>query len=156
MIANWYGKDKLNLRGQRTVNNTNRLDFNCGGYALETYNWYLPVAKQEQGEKMFGWCRSMALEEVLDKTVKHMLKEFKGKLRVIKDVAELQEGEYAIAYCVGEEDFHYIKRHDSGHWLHKTGRNPRIKRMTKKDVFSGMWCDGMYHSEVVLFAKKRV
>lgn len=155
MIADWFGNDKLNKKGNRDLNNTNRIGFNCGGYALETFNWYLPYDEEEQGREMFGIFADMPEEEVLEITVNAMLKEFRGRLRVIQKVEELKDDEYAIAYRVGERDFHYCKRNSRGVWFHKRGQTPKIERMTTEQVFSRSWGKGRYTSEVVLLAKKK-
>ena len=153
MIANWYGKDRLNKKGRRNLETTNRRDFNCGGYALETFNWYQP-GTEEQNREMFGWCSDMDNEERLELSVNAMLKDFKGVLRVIEDVKELKEDEYAIAFRVCERDFHYAKRNKRGVWFHKTGNAPIVKRYTIEELFSSEW-GGVYDSKIVLMAKKK-
>lgn len=35
-------KDAFNLERKRSENTEHDVDYNCGGYALETYNWFLP------------------------------------------------------------------------------------------------------------------
>ena len=154
MITNYYGKDQYNKKKRRGLDTVNRFDFNCGGYALETYNWYLPVEGLRQASRYFDSWYDEDREEVLEDTVKHMLKEFKGKLRIIQNVEELKDNEYAIAYRIGDGDFHFAKRNKKGVWFHKRGKTPYIERMTKEEVFSSSW-GHRYDSPIVLFAKIR-
>ena len=47
MIRNWDSKyldDVYNEFGTRTRKNVEGHQFNCGGYALETYNWICPYS----------------------------------------------------------------------------------------------------------------
>lgn len=158
MIARFEGKDPLNRRKNRTFAGTNRLDYNCGGYALETFNWYCPYREDEKGEFWTYWGElndeDYTKEEVLRLTTERMIEEFKGCLRVIQDVSELQEGEYAIAYRIADDDFHFAKRNSKGLWFEKRGSEPKILIMKKEEVFGENWND-RYDSEVVLLAKKR-
>lgn len=39
--------DALNTKNCRNENNVNTLTFNCGGYALETFNWFLPIKNKD-------------------------------------------------------------------------------------------------------------
>lgn len=155
MIKNYYGADKFNKKGLRNMMNTNKLHYNCGGYALETYNWYCPYPTEDKGKEMFGYWASMSLEEKLEISVKQMLREFKGTLRVIDDIDELENDEYAVAFKLGERDFHFAKRTSRGNWLQKRGNTPKIETMTKERVFSEEWAGGIYSSRLVLFAKKK-
>lgn len=133
------------------LKNTNRRSFNCGGYALETFDWYCPthlLSNLETKEERERYSR---------KAVRYMLEEF-DDLRVINDLNELEDNEYAIAFRVGYDDFHYVKRADNGVWYHKSGGNPKIRRMKKDVVFGKEWVNPLdrfctYDSEIVLFAK---
>lgn len=133
------------------LKNTRRSSFNCGGYALETFDWYCP-------SYLYGYLRTKEEKERFSaKAVRYMLDEF-DDLRVINDVDELKDDEYAIAFRVGYDDFHYVKRADNGVWYHKSGGNPKIRRMKKDIVFGEEWVNPLdssctYDSKVVLFAK---
>ena len=39
--------DPLNNQKTRNIKNSNRYNYNCGGYALETFSWYCPHTKQD-------------------------------------------------------------------------------------------------------------
>jgi hypothetical protein len=83
-----------------------------------------------------------------------MLEVFKDKLRVIEDLHELKKNEYAIAYRMGAEDFHFMRRKRNGHWYHKMGMCT-IQPILKEDVFSPCWYNDWgdeYNSRIVLLA----
>lgn len=39
--------DARNILNRRNIENVNLLAFNCGGYALETYNWFVPIKSKD-------------------------------------------------------------------------------------------------------------
>lgn len=119
-----------------------RRSYNCGGYALNTFDWYCPdgawmgVSNDDESVQYYADC---------------MVEEFNGKLRIIQDVSELTDKEYAVAFRTRNGDFHFCKRDDSGNWRHKRGRTEPLHRITKKEVFSEQWPGG-YDSRIILFA----
>ena len=152
-------RDRLNTKRLRKLKNTPRKEFNCGGYALDTFSWYCPLSRSDWDlnnlyERFDGdW---MA---VLQYTVDYMLNDFNGKLRVIQNLDELQEGEEAVAYRIEQDedwaDFHYVRRKRNGVWYGKMGRCPMIFRYTEEQVFdykSDAWQNGRYDSNMILFA----
>lgn len=153
MVLNYelFEGDLLNKERRRNVGNTDKSEYNCGGYALEVFNWYLPYERKYRYD-LFSSMYST--EERLEIMVNFMLEEFKGELRIIDKIEDLKNEEYAIAFRTGKNDFHYIKRADNGHWFHKMGGTHRIDTMTKDEVLnSESWRYGEYCSKVVLLAK---
>ena len=152
-----YRFDRLNKLNKRSLSNTYARAFNCGGFALKTFSWYCPFRKGDRDlENLYDRFNGDYLA-VLQYTVDYMLKDFKGKLRVIQDLAELQEGEEAVAYRIETDcwDFHYIRRKKNGKWYGKIGWLPEIRRYTEEEAFdykSGAWGNGRYNSEMILFA----
>ncbi|MEG2697236.1 MAG: hypothetical protein RR952_06675 [Cetobacterium sp.] len=156
MVIEWYGKDKLNFKGERNLNNSNRITYNCGGYALETYSWYVPFDKKENNN--FDRLRFTDQEKLDEKAYTYsriITKEFRGRVRVIENMDELKLDEYAIAFRVGRGDIHFVKRNSVGNWYHKTGSQIDIKKMKKNEVFSNSWLGGRYTSKIILLAKKK-
>ena len=150
-------KDKLNKKQKRNLNNTERCEYNCGGYALDTFSWYHPY-RQKDGDisDLLDKFQDDA-NAVLEYTTQYMLKEFKKKLRVITTLSELKENEEAVAYRIETEgyDFHFVRRKRNGSWYGKTGSCPTIYRYTEAEVFdfsSAAWGDGRYDSQMILFA----
>lgn len=143
-----YITDPYNSEG-RNSKNTRLCDYNCGGYALSTYNWF---CSNTDSTKYY----SLDINERVDYSIRYMIKFFgKDKIRVIHSVQELTKVEYAVAFRVGNCDFHYMKRGKNGVWYHKPGSNT-IRRATKKEVFADKWTtpDGwtIYDSKIVLLA----
>lgn len=152
-----YMQDRLNIKRLRNIENTSRREFNCGGYALDTFSWYCPFSRNDWNLENLLRLFDGDYMAVLQYTVDYMLKEFKGKLRVIQSLAELQKGEEAIGYRIETScwDFHYVRRKQNGSWYGKMGGCPEIHRYTEEEVFdceSDAWQNGRYDSEMILFA----
>ena len=165
MIRNWeYGSmavknmtDELNLERVRSIKNTKRQAYNCGGYALENFAWYCPYTMEQDENDETPFYTSRNSNELVDKCVDHMVEEYKGNLRVIKNVKELKPNEYAIAFraSLENDDFHFAKLGRNGIWYHKRGSSQVIETMSKKELFGKSWCHGKYDSKLVLMAMKR-
>jgi len=155
-----YKKDlrlMLNLDKKRNRKNVSQRACNCGGYALNTFNWYAP-----SDDRYFDYGEEEMSEEEMaiqtQKCVDFMVKQFGGLLRVIKGSWELQKDEYMIAFKIdggGENDFHYCKRLKNGHWYHKMGSLP-IMKIKKEKVFKEHWIfeNIAYYGKTVFFAMK--
>ena len=165
VIRNWeYGSmavknmtDELNLERVRSIKNTKRQAYNCGGYALENFTWYCPYTMEQDENDETPFYTSRNSNELVDKCVDHMVEEYNGNLRVIKNVKELKPNEYAIAFraSLENDDFHFAKLGRNGIWYHKRGSNQAIETMPKKELFGKSWCHGKYDSKLVLMAMKR-
>lgn len=46
IVGNIEQEDICNLTRKRNADNVNSIAFNCGGYALETFNWFLPIKNE--------------------------------------------------------------------------------------------------------------
>jgi hypothetical protein len=111
--------DFLNRNNYRTEDNTFCSDYNCGGYALNTYNWYKPYegAFEWREQLIYEWldeyydengliCSPQeAMREVenrlLLRDALYMMRQFKGRLRRISSVEDLWADERLIAYRIG-------------------------------------------------------
>ena len=148
-----FEHDPFNLEG-RNSRNTHLSQYNCGGYALNTYNWFCPYGSLREDSLRNGY----SLEVTLENFTNYILKTFETRIRRISEVKERKKDEYVIAFRVGYTDFHFAKRGDNGVWYHKPGSNT-IRRIKKTEVFSETWYtpDGYtkYDSEIVLFAMKK-
>ena len=117
MIRNWEYRsmavknmtDELNLERVRSIKNTKRQAYNCGGYALENFTWYCPYTAEQDENDETPFYTSRNSNELVDKCVDHMVEEYNGNLRVIKNVKELKPNEYAIAFraSLENDDFHF-------------------------------------------------
>jgi hypothetical protein len=137
--------DEYNSLRKRNVRNTEKRVYNCGGYALESFSWYIP---ELNGHRV---CRADGT--TVDDCVQAMMIDFPN-LRRIQTLDELKENEYAVAFRLSDYDFHYIKRARNGHWFHKRGRSNYIDTMKEEIVFSESWCNG-YDGEIALLAIAR-
>ena len=156
MIRNWsdlYLEDAFNQFGTRSRQNVEGWQFNCGGYALSTYNWLCPYDTEEDSDRLFDdWYSDMSSNEKLEETVDWMLRHVPD-LRRVNGVEDLEDDEYLIAYKCGRTDFHYCKRLPSGQWWHKMGSS-RTRRIAEHKVYASTWLGGKYDSDTAFFAKK--
>jgi hypothetical protein len=147
MVVDINGWDMFSAEG-RTLQNTPKEDYNCGGYALNLYNWFNPYWRilldcELQKENI----------NLLNEMVDYMLKHIKG-LRKIDTCKNCDiKKEIVIAFRVGGSDFHFIKRGQNNVWYSKMGCSSEITRISKKDVFSEKWYN-RYDSPIILFALK--
>lgn len=110
----------LNTKKQRNSNNTYESEYNCGGFALNTFSWYKPYegACEWREQLLYDWLSEYVgqngkfintpqaiLKELenrlLTRDVLYMLRQFKGKLRRVNGLEDLWEGERLIAYRIG-------------------------------------------------------
>lgn len=147
--------DLFNIQRKRNIDNTKRYLYNCAGYALGTFSWYCPNEKDDGN--YWGSLDYLSDTEMAYKTfetVEFMLKDFKGRLRLIGSVDEVQENEYAIAYRISsDDDFHFMKKMANG-WHHKRGNTDRIYVESEDYVLKEIWCD-RYDGPIVLMAMRR-
>lgn len=117
--------------------------YNCGGYALETYDWFEFYMKEDREEvaAIFNELRLDKNDSGLRARIIHqvecgyfsdlnvqkyfvieLLKRF-PKLRMIPDYKGLKNNEYGIALRFSMDDFHFIKYKDHK-FSHKQGELP--------------------------------
>lgn len=156
-MVSTYRNDYYN-NNKRNTRNTHLCDYNCGGYALGTFNWYLPYENYDYSAQSLYFGKGMAPDEMVDFYAKFMLKDFFGKLRQINSIKEKTSDEKVIAFRCCKYDFHFCVRGDNGVWYHKPGTHT-IRRIKKKEVFADEWIspDGevIYDSKIILFAMKK-
>ena len=139
-------EDEFNLNKMRNIKNTERYEYNCAGYALNTFSWYEPVSYDEAPDFYKG------AQEDYDHCIGVMLEDFPTSRR-IENIKEALKNETIIAFRIGDGDFHYIVRKLNKQWYHKIGHLPEIRRMSEKTVFSPCWY-GRYDKQIILFAKR--
>lgn len=125
-----------------------RKRYNCMGYALNRKKWMLPLAWDDFAD---GWIDE---SEVID----GLTRQFNLK-PVSRD--QMVRGKEYVAFryeIIDDEwetridDFHFMKRHKTGHWTHKRG-NYDAEGVSERIVFSDVWVNGTYNynSEIFLF-----
>ena len=174
-------QDYYNIKGTRNAKNTANFEYNCGGYALNTFSWYEPY--DTDIEEIESEIAELIEEEfdkkeiysmILDRLVKHMLKEIKG-LRTIKQNKDLKPNERLIyfryfyelvsdfdddwegttnCYDYIHSDFHF-RFYEDGHWHEKNGNGP-IHMCDGDDIDGPVWVCGrnVYDSPIIKFALK--
>lgn len=108
-----FEHDPMNREG-RNSRNTHLCDYNCGGYALGTFNWFCPYGSYD-GDTLHGRCSK---ETTLKNFTRYILLTFEERIRIISKIEEKTKDEYVIAFRIGFHDFHFIKRGDNGVWYH--------------------------------------
>lgn len=169
------------LRNYETVDYS---QYNCGGFALNTFNWFLPK---------YNAINLDEYKNITEITAKSMTNIFRGDLRIIYSLNEILNDEYAIMFrfeyennplkvssklchgcnCIeigcsdcraldGEDidwylgDFHFI-REFNGQWLHKPGSST-IREISIDDIFKP-WASAhrgdRYYGDIVIMAMKK-
>lgn len=128
----------------------NLRDYNCGGYALGTNDWFIPYNPRE-GNVYYKFSE---YKENLDNFVKFMLEIFEN-VREIPNIKEAKLGERVIAFRCGYGDFHFVKvGKTTGRFRHKMGGS-FIDEMEDIDFYDkDGWCCGRYDSEIKYLAIK--
>ena len=148
MVIGIYDYDEYNDE-HRTENNVYEDDYNCAGYALGTFNWYLPYDEEVRAN----------VDDLIDDDrynvdyfTDYLLDHFED-LRVIDYPSQAKDNEEVIGMRVDTEDydFHFIRRKLNKKWYHKVGWS--AIHPFKEDIFNETWCN-RYNSEIVFFAKK--
>lgn len=133
----------LKVRNQK---NTVIDEYNCGGYALNTFTWYQPAPDMNE---YYHW---LDLDDVKS-MVNWMVQELPF-IRLIHSLAEVRENEYPVLFRTdGGDDFHFVKRCNDGVWRHKPGAWP-IEVISEDEVFSPIWWN-RYDGEIFMFACSR-
>lgn len=130
---------------------------NCMGYALNRTEWLVPKdfrALLREGKRKYEF--SMIEKLMRDYNLKSVARH------------EMVRGKEYIAFRYGQTalfenedpdatDFHFCKRHKTGHWTHKRGSWP-VEGISEKTVLDKIWINGrnVYDSEIYLFEVQSV
>lgn len=140
-----FAEDWLNVSRTRNYENTDKEDYNCGGYCLNTFSWYSPYDEYLDDEgysSLMDYAQDLyfnydfQLGEVYDTLLKmakeKILQDFPDKVRLIHNSSQVLEEEKLVVYKIGidveEEDEPYIvhidfhfKQWEGSYWSHKPG-----------------------------------
>lgn len=122
--------------------------YNCMGYALGTFEWEALDSFVEIEREDPEFLADITLECVAE------LEDNFEYLRRIERPEDVLDNEYAIAFRMGYDDFHFLRQNSDGSWTHKPGNNV-IQTISKEEVFSFAWCPQRffpYVSEIYFFA----
>ena len=156
---NYYkvNHDPLNMLGSRNISNTDKADYNCGGYALGTFSWYLPSRTREEYTDIMGHADIGDMDTALALAAEAIVAELPGWSVV--PLALVMERKYspkdyevvALRFCF--YDFHFWKLGRNWNWYDKMGSAGWISRHAFNAV-RNVW-NGRYDSPVVCFIRAR-
>ena len=149
--------DPLNMLGSRNIRNTDKADYNCGGYALGTFSWYLPSRTREEYTDIMGHADIGDMGTALTLAAEAIVNELPGWS--IVPFALVMERKYspkdyeivAMRFCY--YDFHFWKLGRNWNWYDKIGCREQINRHAFNDA-QNVWND-RYDSPVVCFIRAR-
>lgn len=174
MFSTYAQTDPFNRNGKRNRSNTDTDAYNCGGFALSTYSWYVPYRSDEQMNIYDRWdniqmCLDVAEDadntadridaretvhicvvSLLNLFVKRILEDFPS-VRRVQTFKEIKPDERIILFRIGADDFHFIVSFDHKHWWHKYGCN-YIEELCEDEVLDIEWANGRYFSPIVILA----
>lgn len=174
MFSTYAQTDPFNRNGKRNRSNTDTDDYNCGGFALGTYSWYVPYRSDEQRQIYERWANIQmwldAAEDadntadsliaratvhtcvvsLLNLFVKRILEDFPS-VRRVQTFEEIKPDERIILFRIGADDFHFIVSFDHKHWWHKYGWN-YIEELCEDEVLDTEWANGRYFSPIAILA----
>lgn len=158
-------EDYLNRLHLRNEENTDRVDYNCGGYAFETYSWYSPGDFSEDEDSVSGFLLNIMdsdlyyevdIPELLfDFCIEGILKTFPTYKRISEEEARcLPLSTKIIAFRTYFEDFgdydYHFKVRKNGVWSHKRGSS-KIKECTLE---KWSYIDCSYDSPTAYFIER--
>ena len=143
----------------------NKRDYNCGGYALGTYDWFVPYSCSYLDEYLEDDVEKFWRESghdindynvMAERCINEMIYYFNGKLREIKKVSDAKADERVIAFRFGAGDFHFMIKGRKGHqWHSKMGVNNSIDTFSEEYVMSDPDWGNIYLSDTYLMAMSK-
>lgn len=151
--------------------------FNCGGFALQTLDWFIPQSWIDYGYYVVD---DEDMESLLEDCCNDILIDYKDfryndgyQLSIVSDYKLVPQNVEVIGfrfayypnedYLVEEEneddyqyqldDFHFIWRDTKGNWWDKPG-NGNVKVFFEDEIYED-W-NGRYNGKIVWFAKEKV
>lgn len=152
MFFTYENFDPKNLTKIRNIKNTDKWEYNCGGYALSTYSWYTPFEE----EREICLCNHHMYREIEKEAVAHILSDF-PELKLVEEesvynkVIDYTTNEI-IAFRFSNYDFHFWKLGKNGKWYDKMGGLSTINIHRYFDVFK-KW--GLYGGKLYFFTRPR-
>ena len=170
MFSTYAQTDPFNRNGKRNRSNTDTDAYNCGGFALGTYSWYVPYRSDEQVQIYERWANiQMCLDadnmadridarvtaypyvvSLFNLFVERILEDFPS-VRRVQTFEEIKPDERIILFRIGADDFHFIVSFDHKHWWHKYGWN-YIEELCEDEVLDTEWANGRYFSPIAILA----
>lgn len=130
--------------------NVETCDYNCMGYALGTFEWedlWNYFSCEDEDFSLLETTAKACVQEILNSYT---------DIRQVIDPKEVDKDEYAIAFRIGYDDYHFIRQNSDGSWSHKRGPQ-EIENFNEEDVYADVWCCERlcpYVSTIYFFAVK--
>ena len=147
--------DDFNLDHKRNIQNTCTYDYNCMGYALDTYSWLIAYMEDGETDPFNVGVDKEEQEEILMSCAKYLLNNFSLTPITREEAYNTHDKKEIVAFRIAEYDFHFMVRRKNGSWYHKMGSQD-IHRIDKEKVFADVWrndCGDVYDSEILFFEK---
>ena len=149
--------DIYNLKGERNEFNTDKNDYNCGGYALGIFSWLFPCNTEDEKNKWFlNKDKNSDFNYGLEASSEWMLSNIPNLRKIDSPYDILEKNEWVVGFKIGVGsgcgDFHFIRK-SNNRFLHKIGPCD-ITYMDEIEALSDSWCNGGYTSKTIWFAKK--
>ena len=157
-------------RNSNRYKRKNKKYYNCGGYALGTYDWFIPYGRKSLDEDLkndveefyreseydiYAFCID-DYNRIAERCIDEMIHYFNGKLREIKKVSDAKENERVIAFRFGAGDFHFMVKGRKGHqWHSKMGGSESIDTFSEEYVMSDPDWGDIYLSDTYLMAMSK-
>ena len=153
-VSGWYEYPQ-----NPTFENTDKAYFNCGGYALSVYKWYLPAPSSRSYKKINREICNGKYRHGTKVAAKHICNEFKLSIvseKKMRHRAIDPKNVEVIAFRFekqGIHDFHFMKLGTDGYWYEKRGGSPFIYAHEYNDVFN-VW-HSRYNGPIIFMARAR-
>ena len=147
--------DDFNLDHKRNIHNTCTYDYNCMGYALDTYSWLIAYMEDGETDPFNVGVDKEEQEEILMSCAKYLLNNFSLTPITREEAYNTHDKKEIVAFRIAEYDFHFMVRRKNGSWYHKMGSQD-IHRIDKDKVFADEWRNNsgdIYDSEILFFEK---
>ena len=149
----FYKKELSNFKTVMKDTNNNLIsadqyDYNCMSYALNVFDHWLELLS-------FTSFTNDDLNKIFLDCCEELQYKYAAR-RLTSSNDTLLSGERMIAFRIGVDDFHFVRRNSDGTWTHKPG-NSYIREMSEEELLSDAWSTHRWHpyiSEIAFFAVK--
>jgi hypothetical protein len=159
----FYKKELSNFKTVMKDTNNNLIsadqyDYNCMSYAFGVFDHWLELGSFNP-TYIFDCDDNYIDYDCLNKVFSDCCEELQNRYAVRRLTSSndtLLSGERMIAFRIGGDDFHFVRRNSDGTWTHKPGAN-YIREMSEEELLSDTWSEHRqfpYISEIAFFAVK--
>lgn len=147
MFWSFQFDDPFNNNKKRNIKNTLKRDYNCAGYALETYSWYCPFDESTiiEGD----------IEDLEKLAIRVLTRDFNlipiPQYNIRNKNYDLNQYN-VIAFRFSNNDFHFWKLGKNMRWYEKRGSKSVIYSHSYDEVWEN-W--DSYHRQIYFYLQKR-